>query len=96
MFLVVRTFGLFPTKRHNRVQFVTLQRFYLSRVCHDAKIEPNLQPLSGELLQYQTANVSDETRLDLKAGAFGDSYWFQRAFFDVRVFNYTTCIGPNL
>ena len=57
-------------------------------VCHDAAIEPVLQPLSGESFRYATGNVEDEARLDVNVqGFWGNGH--QNAFFDVRVFNPT-------
>ena len=53
-------------------------------------IEPSLQPLSGETLSYRTANIEDGARLDIAANGFWDSgeqRAFERAFFDVRVYN---------
>ena len=48
-------------------------------------MEPNSQPLSGESLQYTTANREEGACLDVVA----DSFWGKRkrAFFDVRVFH---------
>ena len=45
----------------------------LSCVCHDVTIDPNFQPLSGELLQCCIDNILDEAHLDLKAGSFCDT-----------------------
>ena len=58
----------------------------LSEVCHDVSIEPHLQPLSGESLHGSSANTEDGARLDVAAGGFWGGK-FERAFFDVRVFN---------
>ena len=52
----------------------------------NVSIEPELQPLSGEVFQAASAVVSDGARLDIKASGF----WASRHevhFFDVRVFN---------
>ena len=60
--------GGFPTLRHNELRDFTTAT--LSEVCHDAAIEPVLQPLSGE------------SRLNVSArGFWGNRY--QRSFFDV-------------
>ena len=58
----------------------------MSEVCHNVGIEPLLQPLSGESLEYRSANREDGARLDVMSQGFwaGDR---QCAFFDVRVFN---------
>ena len=58
----------------------------MSEVCHNVCIEPPLQPLSGESFTHAPATTEDEARLDISAqGFWGNRY--QRAFFDVRVFN---------
>ena len=49
-------------------------------------LEPPLQPLTGEALTYATANTEDVARLDISAQGFWDNR-YQRAFFDVWVFN---------
>ena len=51
----------------------------------NVSIEPELQPLSGEVFQAASAVLSDGARLDIKASGF----WASRHevdFFDVRVF----------
>ena len=53
---------------------------------HRTSIEPPLQPLSDEHLEYRTANREDGARLDVMAQGFWASDR-QCAFFDVRVFN---------
>ena len=58
----------------------------LSEVCHNVSIEPHLQPLSGETMSLRSANTEDNSRLDIAAYGFWGSR-FERAFFDVRVFN---------
>ena len=73
-----------PSLRHNEIRDVTAD--LLNEVCHNVSTEPELQPLSGELLSHRTANTEDGVRLDVKAQGF----WRDRhqcAFFDVRVFN---------
>ena len=50
-----------------------IQRSYtkiLSEVCYDTEVEPELVPLSGEDLSYQTANRSNKARLDVRARGF--------------------------
>ena len=76
--------GGFPSIRHNEVRDVTASM--LSEVCHAVTIEPHLQPLSGESLSHRSANTEDNARLDIAAYGFWGSR-FERAFFDVRVFN---------
>ena len=46
----------FPSLRHNEVRDLTAN--LLSEVCNNVVIEPHLQPLSGETLQYKTANCA--------------------------------------
>ena len=57
-----------------------------TEICANVTIEPHLQPLTGEHLDYRTTNREDNARLDVAA----DGFWRisgQRAFFDVQVFN---------
>ena len=50
-------------------------------------MEPHLQPSSGEVLTGASANTSEEgARSDIAANSFGGGH-FERAYFDVRVFN---------
>ena len=58
----------------------------LTEVCHDVSLEPHFQPLSGESLSLRTASTDDNARLDVAASGFWEGR-FERAFFDVRVFN---------
>ena len=58
----------------------------LTKVCHGVSIEPHLQPLTKELLQYRTANVKDDASLNIAANGFWGGR-FEKAFFDVRIFN---------
>ena len=53
--------------------------------------------LSGEVLHGRTCNREDEARLDIRASGFWGGQ-FERAFFDVRVFNpkALTNRGPTL
>ena len=76
--------GGFPSIRHNEVRDITAS--LLSEVCHGISIEPHLQPLSGETMPLRSANTDDNSRLDIAAHGFWESR-FERAFFDVRVFN---------
>ena len=55
-------------------------------VCHDVCSEPHLQQLSGEVLNGRTSIRGDDARLDVSACGFWGGR-FERAFFDVRVFN---------
>ena len=76
--------GGFPTIRHNEVRDLTAN--LISEVCNNVSIEPMLQPITGEALSGASAITEDGARLDVAANGF----WrgpFERAFFDVRVFN---------
>ena len=76
--------GGYPTIRHNELRDVTPN--LLKRVATDVAIEPRLQPLTGERLQYRTAITDDQAQLDVAAsGVWGGR--FERVFLDVRVFN---------
>ena len=76
--------GGFPSIRHNEIRDLTAN--LLTEVCSDVCIEPELQPLSGEVLSGRTANREDGARLDIAAnGLWGGRY--ERTFVDVRIFN---------
>ncbi len=77
--------GGFPSIRHNEVRDITSS--LLSEVCHNVSIEPHLQPLSGEVMTLRSAKTECNSRLDVAANGFGGGCRFERAFFDVRVFN---------
>ena len=57
--------GGFITQRHNALRDVTAK--LMSEVCHDVKIEPQLNELTGENLHERTANNTAEARLDISA-----------------------------
>ena len=57
----------------------------LTEVCHDVKLEPGLQPLTGEELNRNTANAQDQARVNIAARDFWGNR--QMAFFNVKVFN---------
>jgi len=42
----------------------------MSEVCHDVKVEPVLQPLTGEALRYKTAICEDNACADIRAAGF--------------------------
>ena len=69
--------------RHNHSRNATAN--FLTEVYEDIRVEPQLQPLSGEKFSEKTSNKSDQNRVDISARSF----WLtdQVAFFDVRVFN---------
>ena len=76
--------GGFPILRHNEVRDFTAT--LMSEVCHDVCVEPTLQPITGEVLSHATAITDEGARLDIAANGFWGGP-FERAFFDVRVFN---------
>ena len=77
--------GEFVTLHHNHIRNITAN--LLTEVCKDARVEPQLQPLSGETFFEKTADKSDQARVDIS----GRGFWLtgQVSFFDVRVFNPT-------
>ena len=56
-------------------------------ICHKVSVEPHLQPITGEVPTSASANFQDGARLDVAADGFWGSH-FERAFFDVKVFNH--------
>ena len=76
--------GAFPIIRHNEIRDLTAS--VLTEVCHDVRVEPNLQPITQETLSASTANTSDGARLDIAMNGFWGGR-FERTFVDVRVFN---------
>ena len=76
--------GGFPSIRHNEVRDTVGS--WLSEVCNDVCIEPNLQPITGEALTGASAITEDGARLDIAANGFWGGR-FERAYFDVRIFN---------
>ena len=53
---------------HNEIRDLTA--YLLSKVCLDYDVEPALQPLDREPLQYAAANREDSARLDVVAWDF--------------------------
>ena len=76
--------GGFPAIRHNVVRDITAS--LLTEVCHGVTIEPHLQPLTGEVMSHKTAVTEDGARLDVAMYGFWGNC-FEKAFFDIRVFN---------
>ena len=67
---------------------VSYKHAALCEVYHDVEIEPVLQSLSDEFFHFATANVEDESHLDVSAqGLWGNCH--QKIFFGVKVFNPT-------
>ena len=76
--------GGFPSIRHNEVRNLTAN--LLTVTCSGVATEPILQPVSSERLRGACANTHDGACLDI----VGNGFWngtFERAFFDVRLFN---------
>ena len=76
--------GAFPIIRHNEIRDLTAS--VLTEVCHDVRVEPDLQPITDETMTAATANTSDGARLDIAMNGFWGGR-FERTFVDVRVFN---------
>lgn len=76
--------GGFPSIRHNEVRDLTAT--LLTEVCNDVRVEPDLQPITEEVMLRRTANTTDGARLDIAANGFWGGR-FERTFLDVRVFN---------
>ena len=74
--------GGFVYKRHDRVRDMFAK--LLNEIAYDVRVEPPLEPLSGEALP-DTASREEEARLDIAARGFWQDG--AMAFFDVRVFN---------
>lgn len=62
--------GGFPSIRHDAFRDFTAK--LMREVCHNTSVEPTLQPPTGENLILNTANSSNEARLDIKADCFWD------------------------
>ena len=58
----------------------------MTEVCHDVRVEPDLQSITDETITAATANTSDGARLDIAMNGFWGGR-FERTFVDVRVFN---------
>ena len=59
--------------------------FVLDKSMHGVRIKFQLTPLSGEVLQYQSADTMNDARIDISAG----SLWVsgQLAFSDIKAFS---------
>ena len=76
--------GGFPIIRHNEVRDLTAS--LLTEVCHDVRVEPDLQPVTGEMMTGSTSNTNDGARLDIAVNGFWGGR-FEKTYMDVRVFN---------
>ena len=81
--------GGFPSIRHNEVRDTIGN--WMSEVCNEVCIEPPLQPVTNETLRGASAIKEDGARLDIAANGFWGGR-FERAYFDVRIFN--PCTRP--
>ena len=76
--------GGFPSLRHNEIRDVIA--CFLTEVCNDVQIEPNLQPVPQNVRFGTSANVTEGARLDISANGFWGSR-YEKTFVDVIVFN---------
>ena len=53
----------FPSIRHYKIRDNIAN--LLTEVCHDVLVEPDLQPMTGEVLTNKTSNASEGARLDV-------------------------------
>ena len=89
--MVCKTGG-FIHARHDYVKI--LEASLLSRVCKDVAIEPSLLPVTGEEFVLRSANIEDDSRLDVKARGFYRQG--QTAFFDIRIAHLNAESNKNL
>ena len=75
--------GGFTSIRHNELRDLTASM--LQKVCHDVRVEPPLEPLTGETFAHRSANTAQEARLDISVRGLWVPY--QKVFADVRVVN---------
>ena len=64
--------GAFPIICHNEIRDLTAS--VLTKVCHDVRVEPNLQPIiiTQKTMSASTANTSDGAQLDITINQFLD------------------------
>ena len=60
--------GGFVSLRHNHLRNITAN--LIDQVCHDARVEPPLQTLTGETFDSRSTNVRDEGRLNISARGY--------------------------
>ena len=72
--------GGFVYQRHDNIR--DLLTHLLDKVSKDVVAEPHLIPVTGEQMALKSANIKDESRLDIKAKGFWQRG--QTAFFDIR------------
>ena len=76
--------GGYPCMRHNQVRDLLASQ--MKEVCMDARTEPELQPLTGNVFNRATTITTDEARLDIEARGFWECRQ-ECTMFDVNVFN---------
>ena len=54
--------------RHNEIRDLTAS--FLREVATCVKVEPNLEPITGEVFGGRSANVEENSRLDVKCKGF--------------------------
>ena len=77
--------GGFTSIRHNELRDLTAD--LLQQACHDVRVEPPLEPLTGEGYSARSANTAQEARLDVSVRGLFVPY--QKVFADIRVVNPT-------
>ena len=81
----------FPVQEEASLSFVItryirdLTASLLTEVCHDVRVEPDLQPVTGEMMTGSTSNTNDGARLDIAVNGFWGGR-FEKTYMDVRVF----------
>ena len=74
--------GGFIVHRHN--EFERLWAVECKKVFNDVELEPQLQPLEGEVFEYRSAVVADDARSDVRVRGFWGNW--RNALFDFAVF----------
>ena len=69
--------------RHNAIRDFLAEK--LSEVCSDVQIEPQLQPLEGEVFSTRTVLTGEHARPDIRARDFYRQG--QQSFFDIKMLN---------
>ena len=75
--------GVYVIIRHNAIRDTIAE--VLSEICKDVKVEPQLLPLTGEILPAGS-NTADNARTDISAVGLWQP--LDRAHLDVKVFNH--------
>ena len=76
--------GRYPSIRHNEVRNLTAH--LLTEVCHDVKIEPELQPIPEGVSFPASMTTTEGACLDIAMNGFWGGR-FEKSFIDVRIFN---------